>query len=131
MKVINLTDFPSPALEKYGMVNQSISVGGSLLEPGQTVAVSLEMEAAVRAELEHFLAIGAVAIDTPPPDYRQAPPTTPNSPGASYRTPFGAPPPPPPEPVAAPSAGPGNSPPAPDTTVSESITEPRKSRKKE
>lgn len=74
MKVYNLTDVPTPTLESYGMLNQSIAVGTELLLPGAVVEVADADAPGVRASLEQFLSIGAVCIDTVPDAYRAARP---------------------------------------------------------
>lgn len=69
MKVFNLTDMPTATLEQYGMSNHTIVVGQQSVAPGASVEVAATDEAATRAHLEHFIAIGALAIDTPPTTY--------------------------------------------------------------
>jgi hypothetical protein len=70
MKVFNLTDVPTPTLMQYGMENHTISVAKQALAPGASIEVDAKEEAVERAHLEHFLAIGAVAIDELPESYK-------------------------------------------------------------
>lgn len=69
MKVFNLTDVTTDVLEQYQMSKHTIVVGTQSIEPGSSVEVSAEEEAAARAHLAHFIAIGAVAIDECPEAY--------------------------------------------------------------
>lgn len=68
MKVFNLTDVSTDVLEQYQMLNHTIEVGGQSVGPGASIEVD-EPEAQLRSRLEHFLAIGAVALDSPPEKY--------------------------------------------------------------
>jgi hypothetical protein len=74
MKVFNLTDVPTPTLESYSMLNQTIAVGAQLALPGEFVEIAADDESAVRTSLEHFLSIGAVAFDTVPDAYKEVRP---------------------------------------------------------
>lgn len=67
MKVFNLTDIPTKSLEQYGLVNQHIVVGRALLSPGESVAVA--DNAITRNGLQHYVSVGAVAVDSLPPSY--------------------------------------------------------------
>jgi hypothetical protein len=91
MKVFNLTDVPTDALQRRGLVNQAFAVGPELLGPG----AEGDFAEADRASLWPLVDLGMAALDTAPPEYTAA---------KGLR----APPAPPPVPTAAPSA------PAPD-----------------
>lgn len=67
MIVYNLTDVPTKVLEAQHLVGQSIVVGKELISPGESKEV--EDTPHMRTTLEHFLTMGAVAIDTMPPPY--------------------------------------------------------------
>lgn len=70
MRVFNLTDVSTPALEQYGLVGQHIAVSGRMVNPGEYADV--EDTPTSRDNLSHLLRVGAVAIDKLPPPYVQA-----------------------------------------------------------
>lgn len=70
MRVYNLTDVPTPTLERHGLVNQSIVVHRRIAAPGEYVEV--ETSDSMRVRLSHLLTVGAVSIDQLPPAYLKA-----------------------------------------------------------
>jgi hypothetical protein len=70
MRVYNLTDVPTPTLERYSLLNQQIVAHRRIIEPGQFVEV--EDTPTMRERLSHVLTVGAVSIDQLPPAYIRA-----------------------------------------------------------
>ena len=69
MKVFNLTDISTATLEQYQMLKHTIGVGRYTIEPGASVDIEAKDEAFARSHLEHFVKIGAVALNEPPATY--------------------------------------------------------------
>jgi len=70
MRVYNLTDVPTPTLERHGLVNQSIVAHRRVVAPGEYVEV--ETSESMKVRLSHLLTVGAVSIDQLPPAYLRA-----------------------------------------------------------
>lgn len=69
MKATNLTDVETPRLRQHGMLSQSLCVGSVLLAPGQSCDVDDHQAPLVRAQMKHFLHVGAVALGDLPEGY--------------------------------------------------------------
>lgn len=67
MKVFNITDASTSALESQGLANQAIKVGDTVIPKGGSA--TLRGTAKERAELQVFIKVGAVTIDELPPAY--------------------------------------------------------------
>ncbi len=70
IKVFNLTDVPTPLLEQHKAANVSIAVGRALVGPGEMCETA--DDPMTRAHLSHFVAIGALAVDSLPARYALA-----------------------------------------------------------
>lgn len=70
MRVFNLTDVKTAALEQRSLVDQHIAVAGRMVAPGEYVDV--EASDRVKFDLEYLLTVGAVSIDGLPPPYTLA-----------------------------------------------------------
>lgn len=70
-KVYNLTDVSTPTLVQYGLVEQSIAVGGRMIAPGE-YAECQNNGGHLMLILEHLLTVGAVSVDKVPPPYVKA-----------------------------------------------------------
>jgi hypothetical protein len=64
MKVFNLTDVETPKLKQHKLLNQTLSIGGSLVAPGGSVED--------RMHARHGLSVGALAVDDLPVSYVKA-----------------------------------------------------------
>lgn len=71
MKVFNLTDVPTPLLERRGLAKTAFKVGSTVVVPGSSVEV--KDTGANRQELASFIAAGAASIGRPPKGYEPAP----------------------------------------------------------
>lgn len=67
MRVYNLTDVPTPALQQRNLVNRHLVVGNRMSNPGEYVDV--EDTPSMRARLRSVVELGALALDTLPPRY--------------------------------------------------------------
>lgn len=67
MRVYNLTDVKTLALETSGLLNQTIVVGTELVAPGGSVEV--EDTGHRRNQLQHLMKVGALALDQLPAWY--------------------------------------------------------------
>lgn len=70
MKVFNLTDVETPKLKQHKLLNQTLSIGGSLVAPGGSV--ELKGSAEDRMHARHGLSVGALAVDDLPVSYVKA-----------------------------------------------------------
>lgn len=70
MKVFNLTDVPTPLLERLGLVRVSLRVGEETVPPGGQVDVPDRYQ----AEISTLVRVGAVAIGSRPAGYQPAAP---------------------------------------------------------
>jgi hypothetical protein len=69
VKVWNLTDVPTPALEEQRLVNISIVAAGTVLAPGGDVDVPASAAHQLKVELSSFLNLGALHIGALPKAY--------------------------------------------------------------
>lgn len=67
MKLFNLTDMPTPVLEKHGLVRQVLVVRSTVIPPGASAEV--ENTDAARREAKSYVRAGAMAIDILPSGY--------------------------------------------------------------
>ena len=67
MRCFNLTDIETPELASRGLVNMTLAVRIHLIAPGASVEVS--DDEASRRDAQHYVAVGAMAVDTLPPSY--------------------------------------------------------------
>lgn len=67
MTVYNLTDVETAQLKQYGLVSQHIVVGKALVAPGESAEVA--DDSVTRNGLQHYVAVGAIAVDSLPPLY--------------------------------------------------------------
>ena len=67
MRCFNLTDIETPELKSRGLVNMTLAVRMHLIEPGSSVEVSDDELS--RRDAQHYVAVGALAVDSPPPSY--------------------------------------------------------------
>lgn len=67
MKVFNITDASTTALETRGLANQAIKVGDTVIPKGGSATI--RGTARERSELQVFIKVGAIAIDELPPAY--------------------------------------------------------------
>ena len=69
MRVFNLTDVPTPALQQKGFVSHTFAVGPALLGPGESAEVAPEHVQHIKRGLQRLIADGALAMNQPPPSY--------------------------------------------------------------
>lgn len=67
MKVFNVTDEPTAALQSQGLVNQHLKVGDTVIPKGGSAVI--RGTARELSELQVLLKVGAVAIDELPETY--------------------------------------------------------------
>jgi hypothetical protein len=67
VRVFNLTDIPTSALEQRGLVNCQLAVGNRMICPGEFVDV--EDTPSLRARLRSVVELGALALDRLPAKY--------------------------------------------------------------
>lgn len=79
MRIFNLTDVSTKVLTQYGIATSSIAVGRHLVDPGEMVDVP--EDPLTLMHLEHFIKIGALAVDSIPPAYILAKDRMPKEPG--------------------------------------------------
>lgn len=72
VKAFNLTDVPTSTLEQFGLKDQHICIGSTLVAPGKEAEVSESELENVRAGLHHLISVGAVALGELPPAYMVA-----------------------------------------------------------
>lgn len=66
-KVFNLTDVPTAQLKQYKLIDMTIAVGRHLIQPGEGTDVA--DDDMTRGHLEHFIKVGALAMNSLPPLY--------------------------------------------------------------
>lgn len=67
MKVFNITDAATSALTAQGLANQAIKVGDTVIPKGGSAEI--RGTAKERSELQVFIKVGAVVLDSLPPAY--------------------------------------------------------------
>jgi len=70
VKVYNLTDVPTPVLEKHRTLDQHIAVGNRMCAPGEYI--EQEDTPTLRENCRHLVSIGALSIGLVPPPYTLA-----------------------------------------------------------
>ena len=70
MVIHNLTDVETPQLKQRGLVNAHIAVGIVMTEPGKSVEAG--RDEMILSHLQHFIQIGALAVDDLPASYKVA-----------------------------------------------------------
>lgn len=67
IRVFNLTDVDTLQLKQFGLTGATIVVGRALIPPGGSAEVADDV--VTRNGLEHYVRVGAAAVNSLPPSY--------------------------------------------------------------
>lgn len=70
MRIYNMTDVATPKLKQHKLVNQTLSISGLLIAPGESAELRGSVED--HAHVRHVVAVGAAAVDDLPKEYAKA-----------------------------------------------------------
>lgn len=86
MKIFNITNNTAPAalreLTRHQMVNQSFSIGGQMVTPGNVITLDDVKRGVVSKQIAHLVKFGAISIDKLPKGYTPAAATGSTGPSA-------------------------------------------------